>query len=369
MGSFTALSLREAGFTGPITVIERDLSYARSSTALSAASIRTQFDTALLVEMSLYGAAFLRARAAEMAFREGGYLVLSAADAAEDRARLVAMQNAAGAEVALLDRRALSARFPFLNTEDLACGSFGTRHEGWFDAWSLLSHARAGAKAAGVTYLVGEVAGLCVRGEAVDAVQLADGTRLACDWCVIAAGALSAPLVAAIGIDLPVVPKKRTAFAFDALVPGAGVPMIFDTSGLWVRPEGRGFIGGIQPPPERDCHAPDDLDPDHDLLLEAFWPPLAHRIPAMEELRVSRAWAGHYEMCTLDQNAVIGPHDRYGNLLFCTGFSGHGIQHAPAAGRGVAEWIAHGAYRTLDLAPLGWARIAQGRPLLEGMVF
>lgn len=89
----------------------------------------------------------------------------------------------------------------------------------------------------------------------------------------------------------------------------------------------------------------------------------------MEELRVSRAWAGHYEMCTLDQNAVIGPHDRYGNLLFCTGFSGHGIQHAPAAGRGVAEWIAHGAYRTLDLAPLGWARIAQGRPLLEGMVF
>ena len=198
---------------------------------------------------------------------------------------------------------------------------------------------------------------------------MSDGTILPCDWCVIAAGAFSAPLVAELGIDLPVVPRKRTAFAFRAPVAQAGFPMIFDTSGLWVRPEGAGFIGGIQPPPEREAQDPNDLEPDHDLLMEAFWPPLAHRIPAMEELRLERAWAGHYEMCTLDQNAVIGPHATYGNLVFCTGFSGHGIQHAPAAGRGVAEWITHGAYRTLDLTPLGWGRIAAGRRLHEGMVY
>ncbi len=369
MGSFTALSLRILGFTGPITVIERDPSYARSSTALSAASIRTQFDTPLLVEMSLHGAAFLRARAEKMAFREGGYLVLAGPEQAESRARLMQMQNAAGAEVAFYDRAALAARFPFLNTQDLACGTFGARHEGWFDAWSLLSHARAGAKAAGADYVTGTVRALQAEAEAVSGVLLEDGTTIPCDYCVIAAGAHSAPVVATLGIDLPVVPKKRTAFAFAAPVPGDGVPMIFDTSGLWVRPEGAGFIGGIQPPPERDVHATDDLEPDHDLLLEAFWPPLAHRIPTMEELRLTRAWAGHYEMCLLDQNAVIGPHDRFGNLLFCCGFSGHGIQHAPAAGRGVAEWIAHGSYRSLDLSPLGWGRVAAGRPLLEGMVY
>ncbi|SIS76537.1 Glycine/D-amino acid oxidase [Roseivivax lentus] len=369
MGSFTALALRDEGFRGPITVIERDPSYARSSTALSAASIRTQFDTPLLVEMSLHGAAFLRAHARDMAFREGGYLVLSDPAGAEARAGLVAMQNAAGAEVALLDRAGLAARFPFLNTDDLACGAFGLRNEGWFDPWALLSHARAGARKAGVAYLTGEVAEIRASGAAVTAAVLTDGQEVPCDWCVIAAGAFSAPLVAPLGVDLPVVPKKRTAFAFGAPLPGDGFPMIFDTSGLWVRPEGAGFIGGIQPPAERDLHDPDDLEPDHDLLLDAFWPPLAHRIPAMEELRVTRAWAGHYEMCTLDQNAVIGPHDRFGNLLFCCGFSGHGIQHAPAAGRGVAEWIAHGAYRTLDLSPLGWRRVAAGEPLLEGMIY
>ena len=134
MGSFTALCLREEGHQGPITVIERDPSYARSSTALSAASIRTQFDTALLVEMSLYGAAFLRAHASAMGFREEGYLVLATPEGADRRADLVAMQNAAGAEVTLYDRAALATRFPYLATEDLACGSFGTRNEGWFDA-------------------------------------------------------------------------------------------------------------------------------------------------------------------------------------------------------------------------------------------
>ncbi|MHA6324210.1 NAD(P)/FAD-dependent oxidoreductase [Roseivivax sp. CAU 1753] len=369
MGSFTAWNLRREGFAGRITVIERDPTYARSSTALSAASIRTQFDTPLLVEMSLYGAAFLRARAAEMCFREAGYLVLATAGQATSRAALVEMQTRAGAEVALLDQATLRARFPFLATDDLACGAFGTRNEGWFDAWSLLTHAMRAAKAAGAAYVRTDVDQVVGQGDAVTGVRLMDGTTLPCDWCVIAAGAGSARLVTGLGIALPVVPRKRTAFAFRAPVAQAGFPMIFDTSGLWVRPEGAGFIGGIQPPPERESDDPDDFEPDHDLLVDAFWPPLAQRIPAMEELRLDRAWAGQYEMCTLDQNAIIGPHDTFANLVFCTGFSGHGIQHAPAAGRGVAEWIAHGGYRTLDLSPLGWARVAAGRKLYEGMIY
>ncbi|MHA7874431.1 NAD(P)/FAD-dependent oxidoreductase [Roseivivax sp.] len=369
MGSFCAMSLRDQGFAGPITVVERDPSYARASTALSAAGIRTQFDTPLLVEMSLFGADYLRQAGEIMAFREEGYLVLADETGAEHRARLAEMQNATGAEVALLDRAELSRRFPHLNTEDLACGTLGTRNEGWFDAWSMLTQARARAREAGVDYLTGEVTGLEAQAGAVTQVVLKDGTTLPCDWCVLAAGAHSAPLVAGLGIDLPVVAKKRTAFAFRAPVDPAGLPLTCDVSGFWLRPEGQGFIGGIQPPPERDDHPPEDLEPDHELLLDLFWPNLAHRVPAMEELRLDRTWAGHYEMNMLDQNAVIGPHDRFGNLVFCTGFSGHGVQHAPAAGRGVAEWIRHGAYRSLDLGPLGWARIRDGQPLSEGMVF
>jgi glycine/D-amino acid oxidase-like deaminating enzyme len=68
---------------------------------------------------------------------------------------------------------------------------------------------------------------------------------------------------------------------------------------------------------------------------------------------------------TLDHNAIVGPHPRLSNFLLANGFSGHGLQQAPAVGRGIAEWIATGAYETLDLSPLGYARIEQGTPILE----
>jgi FAD-dependent oxidoreductase domain-containing protein 1 len=81
------------------------------------------------------------------------------------------------------------------------------------------------------------------------------------------------------------------------------------------------------------------------------------------------AWAGHYEFNTLDHNGVIGPHDRVRNLLFATGFSGHGVMHAPATGRGIAELIVHGAYQALDLTPLGYERVRRRQPLAEAVIY
>ena len=106
-----------------------------------------------------------------------------------------------------------------------------------------------------------------------------------------------------------------------------------------------------------------------DLLEAKLWPLLAHRIPALEQLRVQRAWAGHYEVNTLDHNAVIGPHPDIANLIFANGFSGHGVQHAPAAGRGVAELVKFGAYRSLDLSPLSYARVRENRPMPELVIY
>ena len=376
VGSFCAWELRRAGHTGPITVVDKDMTYERSSTALSAASIRTQFGTPTCIAMSLHAVDLFRALAfafeeddAHIGYVEAGYLILGAPEEFADRAAAAEMQRTHGAEVAVFDRDELAERFPHFDFSGVGIGTFGTSGEGWFDAWSLLTLVKRSARRLGAVYLEQAVTGFEVSHDAVEAVRLSSGETVACDVCVLAAGALSGRLAALAGIELPVVPKKRSVFNFQAPVPHDGFPMLFDTSGIWVRPEGDGFIGGIQPTATDDHDADDDFEPHGDLFENVFWPLLVERIPEMDQLRLRRSWAGHYEVNLLDHNAVIGPHDRYGNLLFATGFSGHGVMHAPAAGRGIAELITTGGYTTIDLSSLGWSRIREQRPMVETIIY
>jgi glycine/D-amino acid oxidase-like deaminating enzyme len=375
MGSFAAWSLRQQGFAGSITVVEKDPSYRLCSTALSAASIRTQFGTPINVQLSLYGVDFFRnitchfGTGADIAYTENGYLILGGPDTVAARQAGVAMQRAEGADIIALSPDELTQRFPKMRFEGVGIGTFGQTGDGWFDAWSLLALVRRAARALGVSYVDAEASGLRIAGGQVIGVMLASGDVLPCDWCVNAAGPASAKLVKAIGIDLPVTPRKRTVFSFRAPISPDGFPMLFDTSGIWVRPEGAGFIGGIQPPADQDPDATGDFEPHHHLMQDPFWSLLAARIPAMETLRLERAWAGHYEVNALDHNGILGPHDLLQNLIFSTGFSGHGVMHAPAAGRAVAEWITGGGFKTLDVSALGWNRIRDKQPMPETVVY
>lgn len=374
MGSFAAWSLRDLGYAGEITVVEKDPSYRFCSTALSAAAIRTQFGTPVNIRMSLYGIDLFRrigqvfGPSADIGYREKGYLILGGPETVAARRAAVAMQCAEGADVIALTPDEISARFPYMDTEGVGIGTFGPSGEGWFDAWSLLSLVRGAAKAAAVTYVTGAATGFDLAGGRITGVRLGDQT-LACDCCVLAAGAASGALMAMLDQPLPVSPRKRTVFNFRAPLRADNFPMLFDNSGIWIRPEGEGFIGGIQPPADCDPDATGDFEPHHDLLQDPFWPALAARIPAMEQLRLERSWAGHYEVNALDHNGVIGFHDEIANLLLCTGFSGHGVMHAPAAGRGVAELVTQGRFTSLDLSPLGYHRIRSGTPLPESIVY
>jgi len=121
-------------------------------------------------------------------------------------------------------------------------------------------------------------------------------------------------------------------------------------------------------PAEDDPVAYDDFEMDHALWEDRVWPELAFRVPHFERIKLINTWAGHYAYNTLDQNAIVGPHDEVSNFIFANGFSGHGFQQSPAIGRGVAELIASGAYQTLDLSPFGFDRIREGRKFLEKAV-
>ncbi len=373
MGSAAACFLAMmAGDAHDIIVVERDLSYRQASSALSAAGIRQQFSTPVNIDMSAFGARFLRESTdilaagqdrPEAGFREDGYLLLAPPGREDVMRDNHAVQRANGADNVLLTPGQLAARFPWLNPEGIALGSLGLSGEGWFDAYGLLQGFRRKARALGVRYMEAAAMGFSSVGRAVSAVMLSTGQGVDCDVAVLAAGAWSAPVAATLGIDLPVRARRRTVFAFRCRSDVAPCPLVVDPSGVWFRPEGNGqFIGGVSPDDD-----PDDLplEPNHAEWQETVWPALALRVPAFEAVKVSNAWAGYYEYNTFDQNGVVGPHDVFDNLVFITGFSGHGVQQAPAAGRAVAEWIACGAYRSIDVSALGWERIRDRQPLIE----
>ena len=144
--------------------------------------------------------------------------------------------------------------------------------------------------------------------------------------------------------------------------------LAIDPGGVYVRPEGQGFICGVSPAAEDDpaCDpASDPLAPDWALFEDMVWPALAARIPLFEAVKLRSAWAGFYAYNTLDQNALIGRHPFVENLVFANGFSGHGLQQGPGVGRGVAELILHGRFTTLDLSAFDVGRIETGRRVLE----
>jgi glycine/D-amino acid oxidase-like deaminating enzyme len=372
-GSAVAHYLMAGGFPGRVLVVERDPSFARAATALSASGIRQQFSNPLNVRISAYGVEVVRGfrevAGIDLSFREHGYLYLAAteAQAAVLRANH-AVQAAEGAAVELLEPEALKARFLHLEVGDIVLAAFGTAGEGWFDNMGLMQGFRQLAQAAGAEYRKGEVVGLELSGGRVAAVLLADSTRIGCGQFVNAAGGRGAEVAAMAGIAIPVERRKRTVFAFAAAAPPAGpLPLMIDPSGVWCRPEGAHFIAGSAPDPDPAVDA-EDFEPRHGEWEETVWPALAARSPSFEALKLTGYWAGHYDMNTLDHNVIVGPHPEVGNFHFANGFSGHGLQQAPAIGRGIAEMILHGAYRSLDLSPLGLARIAERRPFLERSV-
>ena len=367
--------LAEPGFRGTVAVVERDPSYARASSQLSASAIRQQFSQAVNILLGQHGIAFLRAAdqhlavdgdAPALALRELGYLYLATPDGRAGLAGNHALQRRHNADVALLQPDDLRQRFPWLSLDGVALGSLGLSGEGWFDGPALHHAFRRGARTRGAAFLHAEAVGMELDGGGrVSAVRLADGTRLGCGTVVNAAGPYARHVAAMAGLRLPVEARRRCVFVFrcpDAL---PGCPLVIDPSGLWFRPEGDGFLCGV--PPAED---PEELDltVDHALFGERAWPLLAARVPAFERLRLTGSWAGHYEYNTFDQNGLVGPHPELPNLIAACGFSGHGMQQSPGVGRGVAEWIAHGEWRTLDLSPLSPARVGESRPLLERCV-
>ncbi|PNF23904.1 FAD-dependent oxidoreductase domain-containing protein 1 [Cryptotermes secundus] len=405
MGSSIAYWLKQRAPNAiTVTVIEKDPSYAEASTCLSVGGLRQQFSLEENIKMSLFGAEFLRNinqhlsveghDPPDVQFTPCGYLFLASEKGAQQLEENAKLQKKLGAKNELLTPVKLKQKFPWINTDGIALGCHGLENEGWFDPWSLLYAFKRKALSLGVEYIDGEAIGfefkkmpdLLMDGmepgsyEGVDKVlvrtESGEIRSVKFGIVIIAAGPYSAKVarMARIGtgdgmlsIPLPVEPRKRYVFCINCKNgPGLNTPLTIDPSGTYFRREGLAgnYICGRSPLPEEEPSV-DNLDVDHDFFDKNIWPVLASRVPAFEAVKVKNAWGGYYEYNTYDENGIVGPHPYYINMYIATGFSGHGIQHAPAVGRGVMEMILDGGFETIDLTRMSFDRLIMDRPLIE----
>ncbi|MEJ6389724.1 NAD(P)/FAD-dependent oxidoreductase [Gymnodinialimonas ulvae] len=379
MGSSTAWWLTELGFDGSVLVVERDPSYEACSTAHTNSCMRQQFSTELNVRISQFAADFVNNirtrmgdddRIPELSVRSFGYMYLAdTEDFANVLRQNIEVQHAAGAATELLSPDEITARYPFYNVDDIVLGSINTVNEGYWDGATVFEWWKRQARERGVEYIAGEVVEMTRSARGVESVTLASGPVVTCGTVVNASGPRAARTAQMAGIDVPVEPRKRYSWVFKAERPlDRDLPLTIDPSGVHCRENGGGTYqagGHSDIDPAVDF---DDFTMDHGMWENHVWPVLATRIPAFEAVKVQAEWAGHYALNTLDHNAILGPHPEVSNFVFLNGFSGHGLQQSPAMGRATAEWLIHGAYRTLDMSPFSYERIVRNDPILETAV-
>ncbi|KUF90881.1 hypothetical protein AM588_10003055 [Phytophthora nicotianae] len=397
MGFSTAYHLVTAVPNLKIAVVEKDPCYKYASAILSAGGIRHQFSETENIQMSLYGTEFLRNLgtnmkvdghdAPDVQFVEGGYMFLASERGLDVLHQNYATQKAAGADVQLLDPVALKKRFPWINPDGVEQAILGMKDQGWFDPWAFLNAMKRKSVSLGVDVLEGEVKHFDLGGQnQIEKVHIEVKSSPECGdmrfnsvragVVVNAAGCWSSKLLEACGsFDYPVKPRKRSMFAFhcdaEEIWKGeAATPLVVDPNGVYFRREGAGgrFVCGWSPEPEDDYdgQSTDELDfPDHDHFEEQIWPTIAHRVKSFECIKVLSAWAGYYDYNTLDQNAIIGLHPDVPNMYLVNGFSGHGLQQSPAAGRAISELVVHDEFKTIDCSRFSFDRVRANEPFLE----
>ena len=380
MGSAVAsfLSLNK-DFGGRILVAEKDMSFQFASSAHSNDCMRQQFANDINILIAQYGAEYVKnfrenlggdAEVPTIPIRNFGYLYLSDNDVfTKVLERDQQTQAGLGAGTKMVTPEQIAQDYPFYMLDDIVSGSLNVVDEGYFDAVEILRWQMRKARENGVEYVQNEVVSINHSANQVESVQLKSGEVINAGTVINAAGPRARLIANMVGIDVPIEPRRRYTFTFNAKNPlDRDLPLTIDPTGVHFRQEGDNYLVGCPPmigDPGIDYN---DFSFEDGIWEEKLAPILANRVPAFADIEVSNAWVGHYEFNTYDHNAIVGPHSRISNFIFVNGFSGHGTQQAPAMGRGVSELITYGEYRELDLTPFSFSRLERGERLVERAV-
>jgi sarcosine oxidase subunit beta len=372
VGSSIAWHLTTAGCAS-VLVIERESSQGKGSTGKSMGGVRAQFSTPVNIQMSLYSIPFYARFEATLGHPSGycgqGYLFVATQDshlsylhANFERQKALGLKT-----VRMLEAKEICSMLPLLRSDDVVGGSFCST-DGFVDPYSAMTGFMTRAVEQGATlWKKTDVTAIATDGNGICGVETTRG-QVATRTVVNAAGAWAAQVAKLAEIDLPVEPLRRMLVPsepFDGFPHSS--PMVVDMSnGFHFRPEGRGFLLAWNDPEETSGYNT-DFEPS---FVEKILTFAANRVPVFENLPVNpkRGWAGLYEV-TPDHHAILGPAPGVPGFVLANGFSGHGVMHAPATGKIVADLILKGKTEVVDDASvLGLGRFAKGELLHETAV-
>jgi glycine/D-amino acid oxidase-like deaminating enzyme len=351
IGAAIAYYLTRKGISDVLVLEQGEIGF-QGATSACLGGLRTQFSTAVNIRFSLISRKvyqrFKEEFGVDPGFKPYGYLFLATTPKQwmifKDTSRLMKVLDL---PVESLSPQEVSQRWPFIRVDDLSGGSY-TKEDGFYSPIDILQAYVKKARQGGAFFMEKvQVTGISIKNNNAVGIQTKNGQNIKAGIVVNAAGPWSGRVASMAGLDLPIGPLKRHLFFTDTFHELPDIfPMVIDVdSGWYMKRERKGLILG-GPTGNKSFSQHVDFDAKEWTAEKSI-----QRIPALERVKIIRGWVGHYEM-TPDHHAVIGAFPELRNFICAAGFSGHGFQHAPAAGMIVSELIATGKPETEDIYPL-----------------
>jgi len=366
VGASAAYHLAAAG-VARVLLLERATALGTGSTGACAGGFRFQFSSEVNIRLSQASIPMIVGFEEEHGlpldvWRDGYLFVVRGDEAWKGFVRVAELQRSLGVDVRLLTSTDAADLVPGLATHGVRGATF-CPDDGIADP-SGLTHGYATLArrmGADIRLEVG-VTAVRVSGGRVVGVTTGEG---AVDAPVVvnAAGPWAGVLARTAGVELPIEPVPRNVVTTG---PFPGRPerrtLVIDAeTSFYLHREGAGALMGMGDPAERPSF---DTAPDERFIAETMVPTALRVFPPLAEAGIERTWAGLYEM-TPDRHPIIGEAPQIEGLVLANGFSGHGFQHAPVVGKLVAEIVAEGRARTVDVSSLSLERFTTGQLVRE----
>ncbi len=372
MGCATAYYVLRSDPSLKVAILEMDSTYEKASTPLSDGNTRIQFNIKENIQISQFGLEVLARFSEEMevdgqrpdaAFRQQGNLFVLDEASREEAYEGMLLQRSLGCEVHWLMPEEVQAYYPIYNLGDCAAGTLGPR-DGTMSPLAVLLAYKTKVTALGAKFIHAEAIEILKQGHQIAGVKLSSGEILISNIVVNTAGAWAPKIAKTVGVDLPIEPTKRQVTIIETNVcPEKTLPLLVLPSGLYCIHENDGiFTVGKSLP--TDYVGYDDFNWERKNFVDVIWPELVKYIPFFDRLKVTRGWAGLYEVNTLDGNAILGEWPGLNGFFLANGFSGHGFQQCHGVGRYIAELILEKT-PTLDLSIFSPQRILENKPVFE----